>query len=138
MKAGYSGTPLARKLGIGAGMRVAVLGEPEGFRGLLDPLPDGVRLRKSIGRDPDIVIVFAADGSSLAGRIDSAAEAVFPDGAVWAAWPKRSARIATDLTEDGVRRLALPLGLVDNKVCAVDETWSALRLVWRRERRLRR
>lgn len=133
--AGYSGTPLAKKLGIRQGNALAVLDEPAGFRECLHPLPDGVRLRKSIGLSPNIVVVFATDRAKLAGRLPRVAEAIFPDGAIWVAWPKRSAKVATDITEDTVRDVALPLGLVDNKVCAISDIWSGLRVVWRRENR---
>ena len=133
--AGYSGTPLATKLGIKAGATVAVLDEPAGFRDWLAPLPDGVRLRKSLGRAADVVIVFSTDRHTLQRRIKDAAAIVFPSGAVWAGWPKRSSGVATDITEGVVREIALPMGLVDNKVCAISDVWSGLRLVWRRDQR---
>ena len=132
---GYSGTPLARKLGIKEGHTIAVLHEPEGFRGWLAPLPDGVRFRKSIGTNPDVVIVFATKRAVLERNLLKAAEAVYPDGAVWAAWPKKSSKVPTYITEDTVREIALPRGLVDNKVCAVSDVWSGLRVVWRKELR---
>lgn len=132
---GYSGTPLARKLGVKEGHVVSVLDEPEGFREWLRPIPEGVRLRTSIGRAPDIVVVFATDRARLEPGLVEAAKAIFPDGAIWAAWPKRSAKVATDITEDTVRELTLPLGLVHNKVCAISEVWSGLRVVWRKEKR---
>jgi hypothetical protein len=125
---------LAKKLGIKPGHVVAVLSEPDGFRTWLD-LPPGARMRKSIGTSPDVVIAFTTKRSALARRVDTASEAIFPDGALWAAWPKKSSKVPTDITEDVVRELALPVGLVDNKVCAISEVWSGLRLVWRRERR---
>lgn len=133
--AGYSGTPLARKLGVKAGQTVAVLNEPDGFRGWLAPLPDGVRMRKSIGRAPGMVVIFATRQALLRRRIAEAAEAIFPDGCIWVGWPKKSSRMATDITEDVVREIALPLGLVDTKVCAVSDVWSGLRVVWRKEHR---
>jgi hypothetical protein len=133
--AGYSGTPLAKKLGIKEGHTVAALAEPNGFRDWLAPLPDGARLRKSIGTEPDVVIVFATKRAVLERNLLKAADAVYPDGAVWAAWPKKSSKVPTDITEDTVREIALPRGLVDNKVCAVSEVWSGLRVVWRRELR---
>lgn len=133
--AGYSGTPLARKLGIKTGHIVAVLDEPDGFREWLKPGPDGVRLRKAIGNSPDIVIAFATRRAVLTRRVESASEAIFPDGAIWAAWPKRSSGVSTDITEDIVREIALPLGLVDTKVCAISNVWSGLRVVWRKELR---
>lgn len=133
-QAGYSGTPLAKKLGIKPDHAVAVLSEPDEFRSWLE-LPPGARFRKSIGKSPDIVIAFNTKRSVLAKRIDTAGEAVFPDGAIWVAWPKKSSKVPTDITEDVVRELALPKGLVDNKVCAISEVWSGLRLVWRKELR---
>jgi len=135
MTAGYSGTPLAKKLGIGSDHIVTVLGEPDGFREWLAPLPAGVRLRKSIGVDPDIVIVFTARRQTLSRRVEQASRAVFPDGTIWAAWPKRASGVPTDITEDTVREIALPLGLVDTKVCAISDVWSGLRVVWRTELR---
>ena len=133
--AGYSGTPLAKKLGIKAGHTVAVLDEPEGFRTWLEP--HEARLRKSLGRDPDVIVAFVIKRRVLERRIATGSEAIFPDGSLWVAWPKKASKVPTDVTEDVVRELALPLGLVDNKVCAVSEVWSGLRLVWRREERSR-
>ena len=134
--AGYSGTPLAKKLGIKPGHVVAVLDEPDGFRDWLEP--HEARLRKSLGRDPDVVIAFATSRRVLERRIWAASEAIFPDGALWVAWPKKASRVPTDITEDVVRELALPLGLVDNKVCAINAVWSGLRLAWRRSERSRK
>jgi hypothetical protein len=134
VSAGYSGTPLPRKLGIGEGATVALVDEPEGAAALLDPLPDGAR---RIG-DPahaDVVLVFETERADLARRVDELAPAIFPDRALWVAWPKRASKVDTDITEDVVREVALPLGLVDVKVAAIDETWSGLKLVWRRDRR---
>jgi hypothetical protein len=131
---GYSGTPLARKLGIDAGSTVAIIDDPGDAIALLSPLPDGVRTTT----DPvtaDITLFFTSARSELAARIGDLGRAIFPDRSLWIAWPKRSSGVATDMTEDVVREVALPLGLVDNKVCAIDATWSGLRLVWRRERR---
>ncbi len=139
MSAGYSGTPLAKKLGIRDDHTVALLAEPDGFRDMLDPLPDRVRFTTSLRGSADVVVFFATRRSALARRIEAAGRAIRPDGGLWVAWPKRSSQLArdleTDMTEDVVRDLALPLGLVDNKVCAIDETWSGLRVVWRRELR---
>jgi hypothetical protein len=131
---GYSGTPLARKLGIRSGDRVAVVDDPGHLRALLEPLPAGA----TVGGDPDgadVVVCFVRRRHDLAGRLEALGTAIFPDRSCWIAWPKRSSGVETDVTEDVVRELALPLGLVDTKVCAVDETWSGLKLVWRKERR---
>jgi len=133
--AGYSGTPLAKKLGIKPGHAVALLNEPDGFRDWLET--HEARLRKSVGRNPDIVVAFTTRRRILERRIDAGSEAIFPDGALWVAWPKKASKVPTDITEDVVRELALPLGLVDNKVCAISDVWSGLRLVWRRTERTR-
>lgn len=133
--AGYSGTPLPRKLGLKPGMDVAWLGAPEHFAGLLGPLPDGVRVKARAARPLDLVVLFTTRRAELRRRLPALRTAIAPDGAVWAAWPKRASGVATDVTEDVVREVALPLGLVDVKVCAIDDTWSGLRLVIRRELR---
>ena len=132
---GYSGTPLPRKLGLKPGMRVAWPGAPEEFPALLGPLPDGVTVKRRATAPLDLAVVFVTRRAALARRLPGLRAAIAPDGAVWAAWPKRASGVATDMTEDVVRELALPLGLVDVKVCAIDETWSGLRLVIRRELR---
>jgi hypothetical protein len=134
MNAGYSGTPLVQKLGISAGSRVVVLGPPPAFDELLD-CPADVQLESTLSRDIDVVLVFVTEEVELRELQGQLAEAVFPDGAIWVAWPKRASKVATDMTEDVVRDVFLPHGLVDNKVCAIDETWSGLRVVWRKERR---
>jgi hypothetical protein len=134
MNAGYSGTPLVKKLGISTGHRVVVLGAPPGFDELLDH-PAGVQLESTLSRDIDVVLVFVTSEVELREQHIQLAEAVFPDGAIWVAWPKRASKVATDMTEAVVRDVFLPHGLVDNKVCAIDETWSGLRVVWRKERR---
>jgi len=133
--AGYSGTPLPKKLGIKEGHRVAVLGGPEGFEDLLEPLPDGVMIRKAARGTNDLVVSFHTRRAHFERRLDPAVRAMDVDGGLWIAWPKRASGVPTDMTEDVVREVALPLGLVDNKVCAIDETWSGLRVVWRKERR---
>jgi hypothetical protein len=133
--AGYSGTPLAKKLGVGPGMRVAWLSAPHDFGELLGDLPDGVRVLARASGPLDLVVAFATRRSALARRLPGLVEAIRPDGAAWAAWPKRTSGVPTDITEDVVREVALPLGLVDVKVCAIDETWSGLKLVIRKELR---
>jgi hypothetical protein len=130
MAAGYSGTPLPQKLGIRAGSRVALVRAPDGFAGL-DSLPDGVRLRTQARGAQDVVVFFATRLAELERRFDSFARAVEPAGGLWIAWPKKTAGVATDLTENVVRDVGLAHGLVDNKVCAVDDTWSGLRFVYR-------
>jgi hypothetical protein len=133
--AGYSGTPLARKLGIREGDRLAIVNDPGYALELLAPLADGVETSDAVPPGADVVLFFTIERADLAAHIDSLGKAIFPDGGCWIAWPKRTSKVPTDMTEDVVREVALPLGLVDNKVCAVDETWSGLRLVWRKERR---
>jgi hypothetical protein len=134
--AGYSGTPLARKLGIKAGHRLAVVGDPGHALELLDPLPEGVEVTHELA-PADVVLWFTTARDELAGGLDELGRAIFPAAAGWVSWPKRSAakRIPTDVTEDVIREVALPVGLVDVKVCAVDDDWSGLKLVWRKERR---
>jgi len=133
--AGYSATPLAAKLGLRPGARVAWPHAPEGFEALLGELPEGTRVLRSARERMDLVVCFVTRRSQLAARLPRLREAIRPDGMCWAAWPKRSSGRATDVTEDVVRQIALPLGLVDVKVCAIDETWSGLKLVIRRELR---
>ncbi len=134
MSAGYSGTPLPRKLGIGEGASFALVDEPDGAEALLEPLPDGAR-KSPDPAEAEVVLAFATTREVLAEHVERLAPAIFPDRTLWVAWPKRASRVPTDITEDVVREIALPVGLVDVKVAAIDETWSGLKLVWRRERR---
>jgi hypothetical protein len=129
--AGYSGTPLPTKLGIRPGARVALVRAPDGFERTLQPLPDGVRLRTQARGAQDVVLFFATRLAELERRFDGLARALEPSGGLWIAWPKRTAGVATDLRESLVREVGLAHGLVDNKVCAVDDTWSGLRFVYR-------
>jgi hypothetical protein len=129
--AGYSGTALTQKLGIKPGARVALLRAPKGFEGALDPLPDGARLRHQARGQHDVVLFFATRLAELERRFDTLARATGYAGGLWIAWPKRTASVATDLREGIVREVGLAHGLVDNKVCAVDDTWSGLRFVYR-------
>jgi hypothetical protein len=133
--AGYSGTPLATKLGIKAGHRVGLINPPDGFAALVEPLPDGVELLAGVRSRRDVVVAFLRERGELESKLAAMAKATFPDGAIWIAWPKRASKVPTTITEDTVREVALPTGLVDNKVCAIDDTWSGLRLVVRREHR---
>src|SRR3954463_15629250 len=129
--AGYSGTPLPQKLGIKPGARVALVRAPEKFERQLTPLPDGVRLRTQARGAQDVVLFFATREAELERRFDALARSVAPAGGLWIAWPKRTASVATDLREGLVREIGLAHGLVDNKVCAVDDVWSGLRFVYR-------
>jgi hypothetical protein len=133
--AGYSGTPLPRKLGIKEGAVVAFRGAPAGFGATLGELPDGVRVKARATAPIDLVVAFFSRASELERRLDGLATAIYPDGGLWIAWPKRASGLPTDITEDVIRGVALPRGLVDTKVCAIDETWSGLRIVHRVENR---
>ena len=129
---GYSDTPLAQKLGIGAGCRLRLLAAPPNYAALVAPLPAGVRLVRRSGADADLVHVFATRRVELERALRSSLAAMRADAVLWVSWPKKSAAVPSDLSEDQVRELALPLGLVDVKVCAVDQTWSGLKLVVRK------
>ena len=131
---GYSGTPLARKLGIAEGKAFAVVADPGHVDELVVPLPAGAS-RVDDPAEADVVLCFVTARAELEERIERLATAIYPDRTLWIAWPKRASKVPTDMTEDVVRNVALPLGLVDTKVAAVDSTWSGLRLVWRRGRR---
>jgi hypothetical protein len=135
--AGYSGTPLARKLGIKEGARVALLHPPRGFLDLLGDLPPDVQpVTDPRGKGPyDVIVLFTPDEAALRKHLGRALKLLDPNGGLWVSWPKQSSRLFRDLTEDGIREVALPLGVVDNKVCAVDDDWSGLRLVVRLENR---
>lgn len=139
--AGYSGTPLPRKLGIKDGFRVALVGAPEGFGPELEPLPGGVRILRRMGRpspdgaDADLAMLFVTSRSDLVRRFPLVGARLPPAGALWVAWPKRSSGVSTDLTEDVLREVCLPLGWVDTKVCAVTDVWSGLKFVLRMENR---
>jgi hypothetical protein len=112
---GYSGTPLARKLGIKEGARVALLAAPEGFDAELAPLPAGVTVLRRLAPDLDVAVLFVTERRQLERRFEAIARAVFPAGGFWVAWPKRASKVPTDLTEDVLRDVALPKGLVDNQ-----------------------
>jgi hypothetical protein len=133
--AGYSGTPLARKLGFKPGMRAHYANAPGGFEVLLGELPDGVRVLARRADGLDLIVLFVRERRELERRLPGLQRRLDPAGMLWVAWPKRAAKLATDMTEDVVRAVALPRGLVDVKVCAIDATWSGLKLVIRRELR---
>jgi hypothetical protein len=132
---GYSGTPLAKKLGIGPGKRVLLIDAPRDYAALLAPLPDDVRFDARAGRGTDIAQVFATRRVALQRQLAALRRALRPDAAVWVSWPKKASKAETDITEDVVRAVALPLGFVDIKVCAVSAIWSGLKLVVRKELR---
>ncbi|MBS0446853.1 MAG: DUF3052 family protein [Proteobacteria bacterium] len=129
---GYSGTPLPKKLGIEPGMRVVPLGAPGDYAAIVMPWPDGVALGKTPDAKTDLVHLFTTERKTLATELVRLRERLAPDAVVWVSWPKKSAKGATDITEDVIREVALPLGWVDVKVCAVDATWSGLKLVVRK------
>ena len=128
--AGYSGTPLAKKLGLKPGTVVA-LNEPKGFRKLLTDLPAGVRFTDKAEKDSPAVLLFTTQRKEVEKLLPRLMKQLTPDGMIWMAWPKKASGVPTDLTEDVIRETALPLGLVDIKVCAIDATWSGLNLVIR-------
>jgi hypothetical protein len=129
--AGYSGTPLPKKLGIKEGHTVAFPRAPEGFERTLGELPEGVRVKRRAAGPVDVIVAFFTSRAELQRRFRSLATALDPDGGLWIAWPKRASGVPTDMTEDVAREVALEHGLVDNKVCAIDDVWSGLRLVYR-------
>jgi hypothetical protein len=132
MTSGYSGTPLPRKLGIKPGHRVLLLGAPEGFaKRTLGALPDDVKVRTRASGSADVIVAFHLRRAELAKQLPALRKLMQPAAGLWIAWPKRASKVDTDITEDIVRELALANTLVDNKVCAIDETWSGLRLVIR-------
>jgi hypothetical protein len=131
--AGYSNTPLVRKLGIKTDHRVALLDAPVGLLGALAPLPEGVEVRNDLRGTSafDVILWFTPGTSTLKGGFPKVAARLKPTGGLWVAWPKKASGVVTDLTESNVRQVGLDAGLVDNKVCAVDEVWSGLRFVVR-------
>jgi hypothetical protein len=129
--AGYSGTPLPRKLGIKEGHRVALLRAPDGLHNSIRPLPDGVAVRDRARGPLDVIVFFVKHRAELERRFDALRRALDPAGGLWIAWPKKSSGVATDLDQSAVMEVGLAAGLVDNKVCAIDETWSGLRFVVR-------
>jgi hypothetical protein len=122
-------------LGIKEGARVALLHAPPDFDATLGDLPAGVVVSSRLGKSHDVIVAFVDKRDHLARAIPKLEHAIFPDGAVWVAWPKKASKLPTDMTEDVVREVCLPRGLVDVKVCAIDDTWSGLKVVWRKERR---
>lgn len=135
MPSGYSRTPLARKLGIKAGHRIATVNEPREFRGLLVDIPDDTEFDSHFEHGPDIVVAFFTSADELNTSLPALGRAVFPDRTIWLAWPKKTSGVATDLTGDKVRAAVLRTQLVDIKICAISETWSGLKVVWRKEHR---
>jgi hypothetical protein len=133
--AGYSGTPLAKKLGLKAGQVVCVIGAPQDYPAILGPGLTGIHVVAAPGTATDIAHVFASRRGELTRTLARLRQRLRADAAVWVSWPKKSAQVPTDITEDVVRAVALPMGFVDIKVCAVTEIWSGLKLVVRQELR---
>ena len=132
---GYSGTPLAKKLGYKEGCRVRICGAPVNYLTLVSPIPHGVTISNRLSTEIDIWHFFTRSYSELESKLPTLMKAIEPDGAIWISWPKKSSGVPSSVTEDSIRKAALPLGLVDIKVCAVDDTWSGLKLVVRKELR---
>lgn len=128
-------TPLAAKLGIKPGYSLLVVGAPTGYQGLLQPLPEGVVFTRKASARTDLVHFFSASKTDLSQALKQYRAALKPSSTVWVSWPKKSSKVATDITEDTVREVALPLGFVDVKVCAVTGVWSGLKLVVRKQLR---
>jgi hypothetical protein len=135
MMSGYSGTPLAQKLGIRAASRVYLHAAPGNYALLVAPLPEGAHMVTRLDENTDVIHVFAVRRAELIKVLQAALKRMRPDAALWVSWPKKASGVATDITEDVIRAVALPMTLVDIKVCAVDEVWSGLKLVIRKSAR---
>lgn len=133
--AGYSGTPLVKKLGFKEGFRARNKNAPPDYLDLLHPLPERVTISANLRENIDLLHFFTKSSAELRRELPSMMRAIHPDGMLWVSWPKKSSGVPSDVTEDSIRAVALPLGLVDVKVCAVDEVWSGLKLVIRKELR---
>jgi len=136
MTAGYSETPLTKKLGIKADFTILLINAPDNYAELLDPLPAGVSLAPELSSDIDLVHLFTNSIDELFRKLDQTRKFIRQNGSIWVSWYKKAAKLPTEITEDTVREAAFPLGLVDVKVCAVDEKWSGLKLVIRKENRV--
>jgi hypothetical protein len=133
--AGYSGTPLPQKLGIKPGIIVVVIDAPDNYRKLLGQIPSGVNFATRPVGNTKFIHLFVKERRALQTQLQSLRQKIAEDAAVWVSWPKKSSGVPTDVTEDVIRAVALPIGFVDIKVCAVDDTWSGLKLMIRRENR---
>jgi hypothetical protein len=133
--AGYSGTPLPQKLGIKPGLTVVTINAPANYRRLLGQIPDSVTFSERLKSGSSFVHLFTSRRSEMQKKMSILRNKLSDNGAVWVSWPKKSSGISTDVTEDVIREIALPLGFVDIKVCAVDDIWSGLKLMVRRENR---
>ena len=135
MAVGYSGTPLPKKLGIKAPMQLVAIEAPAEYAAIVGELPQGVTLGRTVGKNTDLVHVFATRRKDLMSHLTRLRSKLGDEAAIWVSWPKKAAKVETDITEDTIRELALPLGFVDIKVCAVSEVWSGLKLVVRKHLR---
>lgn len=133
--AGYSGTPLVKKLGIREGAKLFLSNAPKEYLKLVSPLPQGVQIMSRLSGGTDMVHIFSTAENHLKKTLRASLSKLKQDGMIWVSWPKKSAKVPTDITEDTIRKVALPLGLVDIKVCAVDDVWSGLKLVIRKDLR---
>lgn len=133
--AGYSKTPLIKKLGIKPGHRICIKNAPDQYLAMLDPLPEQVQSLSRLSKCLDVIHVFVTTKADLTAFLPKAKSALRADGMIWVSWPKKIAKVSTDVTEDVIRAVALPLDFVDIKVCAIDEVWSGLKLVVRKEKR---
>lgn len=129
--AGYSGTPLAKKLGIKPGMEVVALGAPADYPALLEPIPEGASITGRLPASAAFIHFFTTERAALERQLPTLERALAPDGILWLSWPKKAAKVETDVDETVVRRAGLEAGLVDVKICAVDATWSGLKFVYR-------
>ena len=136
MTAGYSGTPLAKKLGYKPNFVVSLVNAPDDYESLVTPLPEGVAVNRKASPGSDLLHLFTNIRDELFRGLADYKSLIKQDGSIWVSWYKKAAKLPTEITEDLIREAALPLGLVDVKVCAVDEKWSGLKLVIRRENRL--
>jgi hypothetical protein len=135
MNIGYSGTPLGTKLGIKANAEIYLVNAPDGYLKLVEPLPEGVKIAPRLSNNTDLIQIFTSHRAELSKALRSYRDKTKPSAVVWVSWPKKSSKVPTDITEDTIREVALPLGFVDIKVCAVTEIWSGLKLVVRKELR---
>ncbi|HSY49635.1 MAG TPA: DUF3052 domain-containing protein [Thermoanaerobaculia bacterium] len=133
--AGYSGTPLAKKLGIKPDFTIFPVNAPADYQSLLAPLPEDVTFVRKLTKAVDLIHLFTTSAAELNSKLRFWRNAMRTDATIWISWPKKASKVPTDITEDVIREIALPMGLVDVKVCAVDETWSGLKLVVRKELR---
>jgi len=136
MTTGYSGTPLAKKLGFKEGFSILTVNAPDDLDQLLEPLPAGVRILTTPQSDVDLIHLFTNSRDELFRKLANCVRLIKQNGTIWVSWYKKAAKLPTEITEDIVREAAFPLGLVDIKVCAVDEKWSGLKLVIRKENRI--